>query len=128
MVTRRNDSLWQWVVGAGEEKIAQFADEMLANPRFRESLGAAVKRAAQTKGQVDRNIELLLGALNLPSKRDLSKLATKVEAIQGSLVNLSIKLDRLAAAQAAQAAAAPTRAPRSKKTTRRPKTAPSSQR
>jgi hypothetical protein len=35
----------------------------------------------------------------LPSKSDYKKLATKIEALQGSLVNLSIKLDRILAAQ-----------------------------
>jgi len=51
-------------------------------------------------------METILAALNLPTRRDFDKLYAKVEALQGSLVNLSIKLDRLAAAQAAKAAPA----------------------
>jgi hypothetical protein len=94
---RPGDNLWQWLFGAGEERIAQFTEEFLGNPRVRDALAGAFRRAARTKGQVDRNMEMLLAALNVPSRRDFDKLYAKVEALQGSLVNLSIKLDRLAA-------------------------------
>ena len=98
--TRSGDNVWQWLFGAGEERISQFAEEVIGNPRVREALAGAFRRAARTKGQVDRNMEMILAALNLPTRRDFDKLYAKVEALQGSLVNLSIKLDRLAAAQA----------------------------
>lgn len=96
---RSGDNVWQWLFGAGEERLGQFAEEVIGNPRVREALAGAFRRAARTKGQVDRNMEMILAALNLPTRRDFDKLYTKVEALQGTLVNLSIKLDRLAAAQ-----------------------------
>jgi len=96
---REEKHLFQWLYSLGEEKLAQFAKEVMANPRFAESLSKAFERAAKTKGQVDRNIDTLLGFLNIPSRTDHNKLLTKVEAVQGSLVNLNIKLDRLLAAR-----------------------------
>jgi hypothetical protein len=42
-------------------------------------------------------MQTILNLLNLPSKADYKKLSTKVEALQGSLVNLNIKLDRILA-------------------------------
>ena len=92
-------TLFQWLYTLGEEKLTQFAKEVIANPRFAESLGKAFERAAKTKGQVDQNIDKLLGFLNIPSKTDYKNLLVKVEVVQGSLVNLNIKLDRLLAAQ-----------------------------
>jgi hypothetical protein len=98
MPDRKNSaSLWQRLVGAGEERLGQFAEEVLSNPHVTEALSNALRRAAKTKGQVDRNMQMVLGALNLPSRADFSKLVSKVEALQGSLVNLNIKLDRLLA-------------------------------
>ena len=98
MPDRKNPpSLWQRLVGAGEERLGQFADEVLSNPHVTEALSNALRRAAKTKGQVDRNMQIVLGALNLPSRADFNKLVSKVEALQGSLVNLNIKLDRLLA-------------------------------
>ena len=40
---------------------------------------------------------MLLGLLNMPSKADYNRLLSKIEALQGSLVNLNIKVDRLLA-------------------------------
>ncbi|MGH7802874.1 MAG: tryptophan 2,3-dioxygenase family protein, partial [Candidatus Binatia bacterium] len=74
-------------------------EELLSNPRFAEALGKTVQAALETKGRVDRNMQTVLSLLNLPSKSDYKKLATKIEALQGSMVNLSIKLDRVLAAQ-----------------------------
>jgi len=91
------DSLWQWLVEAGEEKVGQVADEVLSNPRVTDAFASALRSAARTKGQVDKNVERLLGALNLPTRSDYAKLMSKVEALQGSLVNLNIKMDRLLA-------------------------------
>jgi hypothetical protein len=39
----------------------------------------------------------MLQMLNLPTRADLARLQTKLEVIQGSLVNLSLKVDRLLA-------------------------------
>jgi hypothetical protein len=93
------DGFWQRLVGAGEEKLGQFADEILSSQHVTEALASALRRAAQTKGTVDRNLQLVLSALNLPTKNDYNRLVTKIEALQGSLVNLNIKLDRMMAAQ-----------------------------
>ncbi|HEV7731811.1 MAG TPA: hypothetical protein VGR62_06600 [Candidatus Binatia bacterium] len=41
----------------------------------------------------------MLGLLNVPSRADFAKLLTKLEVIQGTLVNLNIKVDRLMAAE-----------------------------
>jgi len=49
----------------------------------------------EAKGTVDRNIQTVLGLLNVPSRHDVTKLATKLEAIQGNLLNLNLKVDRL---------------------------------
>jgi hypothetical protein len=57
----------------------------------------AVQAGLETKGHIDRNIQTVLGLLNVPSRADLNKLATKIEVLQGSLTNLNLKVDRLLA-------------------------------
>ena len=86
--------------GLGEERLGRFAEDLLSNPRVAETFAAALRRAFETKGRVDRNMQTVLGLLNLPSRADLSRLLTKLEAIQGNLVNLNLKIDRLLATQA----------------------------
>ena len=83
--------------GFGEERLARFAEDMLSNPRVAEAFSTALRRAFETKGRVDKNMQTVLALLNLPSRADLNRLVTKLEAIQGSLVNLNLKVDRLLA-------------------------------
>jgi hypothetical protein len=95
--------------GFGEERLGRFAEELLSNPRVADAFSVALRRAFETKGRVDRNMQTVLALLNLPSRADLNRLLTKLEAIQGSLVNLNLKVDRLMA----------TRTPR-RRSTRKP--------
>ena len=98
----------------GEEQLARLAGELLSNPAVAEALSTAFQKAFETKGKVDRNIQTLLGMLNLPSRADVNRLLTKLEAIQGSLVNLNLKVDRLMS----------TRPPRRRPSKKTPKATP----
>jgi hypothetical protein len=94
-------NLLQWIVDRGEETLGQVLDEVVRRPGVTDGLARVAKRAVRTKGQVDKNVETLLHLLNLPSRADYHKLLVKIDHLQGSLVNLNMKLDRLIAAQAA---------------------------
>lgn len=85
--TQANRAMFGW--------ISEVATTISAN-RVGDVLGGAITSAARTKAQVDRNIASLLSMANLPSKRDYERLQTKIDSLQGTLINLSRKLDRLA--------------------------------
>ena len=80
-----------------KDKLQRLAEELLSNPRFAQMFMSAVQAGLETKGHIDRNIQTVLGLLNVPSRADLNKLATKIEVLQGSLTNLNLKVDRLLA-------------------------------
>jgi hypothetical protein len=94
---KEDKTFFEKLYEAGEEGFARFAKDILSHPKFSEAMERALRNAAATKGAVDRNVEVLLGMLKVPSKADYNKLLAKVETIQGTLVNLNIKLDRLLA-------------------------------
>ncbi len=75
----------------------RLAEELLSNPRFAQMFMSAVQAGLETKGHIDRNMQTLLGLLNVPSRTDINRLATKLEVLQGSLTNLNLKVDRLLA-------------------------------
>ena len=83
--------------GLGEEGFARLAGAVLVSPRVAEAFSWGLQRALETKGRLDRNMQMLLGLFNLPSQKDVNRLLTKIETIQGSLVNLNLKVDRLLA-------------------------------
>lgn len=81
----------------GGEALGTLAASLFASPRFADAFGRAVQAALDAKGRIDRNVQTVLGLMNLPSRADLARIATKLEAVQGSLVNLNLKVDRLLA-------------------------------
>lgn len=97
--SRDQRNLLQWLVERGEDAVGQVVHEVLARPGITDGIAKMARGAAKTKGQVDKNVEALLHLMNLPSRADYHKLLLKVEHLQGSLVNLNIKLDRLLAAE-----------------------------
>ena len=92
-------NIFQRLRELGEGQVKGLFEELLSSPRFAEVAGKTLQQAMATKGTVDRNMQTILGLLNMPSKADYKKLSTKIEALQGSLVNLNIKLDRIIAQQ-----------------------------
>jgi hypothetical protein len=97
--TTEDSNVLQWLYDRGEETVGQVLQDVLGNPGFTDGLAKLAHRAAKTKGQVDKNVETVLHLMNLPSRADYHKLLVKIEHLQGSLVNLNMKLDRLMAAQ-----------------------------
>ena len=89
----------QWLYDRGEETLGQVMEDLLGRREVRDRLAKVVQQAAKTKGRVDKNVETLLHLLNVPSRADYHKLLVKIEHLQGSLVNVNMKLDRLLAAQ-----------------------------
>jgi hypothetical protein len=83
----------------GEETVGQLLRDLARGRGLGDGVFKMVERAAKTKGRMDKNAETILHLLNLPSRADYNKLLLKIDHLQGSLVNLSMKLDRLAAAQ-----------------------------
>lgn len=92
-------TLLQWLYERGEETVSQVVEELLRRRGVSDGLANVAKHAAQTKGRMDKNVESMLHLLNLPSRSDYHRLLVKIEHLQGSLVNLNMKVDRLLAAQ-----------------------------
>ena len=89
----------QWLYERGEEAVAHVVRDLVGRRRLTRGVSRVIEQAARTKGRMDKNVEAFLHLLNLPSRADYNKLLLKIEHLQGSLVNVSMKLDRLLAAQ-----------------------------
>jgi hypothetical protein len=92
-------NIFQWLFECGDEALGNLAHDLRHGGGFPDGLSKLIDKAARTKGRVGKNVEALLHLLNLPSRSDYNRLVSKVERLQGSLVNLSMKLDRLLAGQ-----------------------------
>jgi polyhydroxyalkanoate synthesis regulator phasin len=80
-----------------EEGLASFFNDVMSNQRTRKALGRAGERFLANKKLFDSNMETFLDFVNIPSKRDVRELKARLDHLNGQLLNLSIKLDRLLA-------------------------------
>jgi hypothetical protein len=103
----------------GEEVFGVFLDEVLHGGRGRQAEANPKKRAAGARATMEGNIEAVLSLLSLPTRSDYKRLLNRVDALQGSLVNISMKLDRLIAAQERAAASTVVKSPRRRATKRK---------
>jgi len=96
MARRDNDdNLMSKLRQMSEEGVASFFNELLSNDKMRSSFGRAGERFMSNKQSFDRNVEQVLDFVNIPSKRDVRDLKSRLDHLSSQILNLSIKLDRL---------------------------------
>lgn len=79
----------------GEKKFTEITNEILSNPRFASALGKAIQLAMQTKGKVDKNIQAILGAMNVPTRDDYDRLVERINALSKSVGELELRVEKL---------------------------------
>ena len=82
---------------ANRESVTNLVKDLFSQFPVRAVVEKTFQNATEAKEKVDQNMEALLALLNIPSNADYEYLLTKVEEVQGNLVNVSMKLDRLLA-------------------------------
>jgi len=95
MATDDAESLFSKLKQMSEEGLTGFFAEAMSNERARRALGRAGERFMANKKTFDRNMETFLDFVNIPSKRDVRELKSRLDHLNGQLLNLSIKLDRM---------------------------------
>lgn len=97
MARRDVDNLLSKLRQLSEEGASSFFSEVMASERLRKGLGRAGERFMSNKQSFDRNVESLLDFVNIPSKRDVRDLKSRLDTLSTQLVNLSMKIDRMLA-------------------------------
>jgi len=117
-MSSNTDTLFRRIVSLGEDGLTDLSNRLLENKAFARALEQALERGFKTKKNVDRNMQIALGLLNMPSKRDYKNLSDKIESLNGKIVSLSLKVDKVVAAvEPEKKRTPPKRKPPTKKTT-----------
>ena len=75
----------------GEEALARFAEELVANPL----VSGAVSRAFEAREKAVQVQETAMGALNIPSAADVERLTRRLRSVSQRLEGIEDALDRL---------------------------------
>jgi polyhydroxyalkanoate synthesis regulator phasin len=97
MARREVESLIAKLRQLSEEGATSFFREVMENERLRRGLSRAGEAFIANKQSFDRNVETILDFVNIPSKRDVRELKARLDHLNGQLVNLSMKVDRMLA-------------------------------
>jgi|SRR5215471_10719015 len=89
------ESLLERLRQMSEEGVSSFLNELMANEAWRRRLGRAGERFLANKQSFNHNVETLLDFVNIPSKRDVRELKARLDHLNGQLVNLGMKIDRV---------------------------------
>jgi hypothetical protein len=84
--------------GDVEKRFYEFLSEVgekIGAERIEQFVENALTGAARTKKAVDKNVETLLSLANIPSRRDYDRMRAKLDALQGSIINLTRTVDDL---------------------------------
>lgn len=105
MARREADNLISKLRHMSEEGITSFFNEVMSNERLRQGLARAGERFMDNKRAFDRNVETVLDFVNIPSKKDVRELKSRIDHISSQILNLNIKVDRALAKEGAKPAA-----------------------
>jgi peptide subunit release factor RF-3 len=95
MATRDWDNLLARLRQLSEEGLTSLLREVAGKDSMRKAIGRAGERLVANKDKFDRSIETFLDLVNVPSKRDVRELKSRLDYLNGQVVNLSMKVDRL---------------------------------
>jgi len=112
MARREVETLVSKLRQLSEDGAASFFNEVMASDRLRKGLGRAGERFMSNKQSFDRNVESILDFVNIPSKRDVRDLKSRLDTLSSQLVNLSMKIDRMLAEGGGREKSHPVRKPK----------------
>src|ERR1700687_4257329 len=95
MARRNAENLISKLRQVSEEGLGSVMGELMANERMRKGLGRAGERLTANKHVFDRNVETVLDFVNIPSKRDIRELKSRIDHLNSQFANLSMKVERL---------------------------------
>lgn len=87
---------WQKMVQDWELEINAWSGKLTESEQFSAALGQATKMMLVTQKTVADRLETVLQSLNLPSKTQLTALTERLDAIEDSIMQLRIAVDKLA--------------------------------
>ncbi len=100
-MVKANPRVKRWVE-QGEARVSKLATQLLSSDRFASTLQTVVQRTLGAKGFMDRNLRLVLSAMNLPSTGDVRGLHDRLDDLERLIGELDEKVRALADAQPGQ--------------------------
>jgi hypothetical protein len=85
--------MWKKVVGVGEQKLYQFASQLMSSDSLVEGVQDLLKKALAARSQVVTTAKTVLKLLNVPTLDDLERIEDKLGEIETIFADIRANLD-----------------------------------
>jgi polyhydroxyalkanoate synthesis regulator phasin len=92
----RSHPVVQKMFELGEVQIGKLAQQLVSNERFTNAMQSLFASSLKAKGLLDKNVQLALSAMNLPSLADLENLRRKLDELEETIHRLEQSVANLA--------------------------------
>ncbi len=79
----------------GEEKVGQIANQLLSNETFVNTLQSFITKSINAKTFIDKNIQMGLSTINVPSFEDIERLQQKIDGLEVQMEKLALKVEQI---------------------------------
>ncbi|NOZ88028.1 MAG: hypothetical protein GXP49_17565 [Deltaproteobacteria bacterium] len=79
----------------GEEKLGQLVAKLLSNEKFVQGVQVLVSKSLEAKEMVDKQVQVLLGAMGLPTAEEYRNLIERLESVEEDLDVIKERLGKL---------------------------------
>ncbi|MCX7958165.1 MAG: phasin family protein [Deltaproteobacteria bacterium] len=76
-----------------EETLSLISNKILSNERLLNLIQTIIAKAITAKGRVNKNMEVVLNSLNLPTRKDIQKLYEHIDELDEKIAKLLKKLE-----------------------------------
>ncbi len=76
-----------------EETLGLISNKILANEKLLNLIQTIIARAITAKGRVNKNMEIVLNSLNLPTRKDIQKLYEHIDELDEKISKLLKKME-----------------------------------
>jgi hypothetical protein len=88
-------ALWKQLTDTQEQAWSKALQEMMATDAFAAAMGRSLENLTNVQGTVTRALDQYYRNLNLPSRTDVTRLATEVAELRAAVLRLGDRIDEL---------------------------------
>jgi len=91
-----DNPVFKKMLETGEEQFGRLVSQIVGNEKFVAALQAAVAKALEAKGLLDRRIGAAISAMGMPTTQDIRKLDDRLGELERIFEGMQQKLDGIA--------------------------------
>ncbi len=92
-MSEKKNKVMDEMIERWEETLSLISNKILSNDRLLNLIQTIIAKAITAKGRVNKNMEVVLNSLNLPTRKDIQKLYEHIDELDEKISKLLKKIE-----------------------------------